>query len=155
MAYNPNEPRVKNGSNAGEWTSGDATSSIQKAASDIKSAPLSEKEFYKKYVAQHKDLRSQNQSEIDSTKKSIMENGFREGRNANAIPIYKGDTGTIISQRFGNKKGDIVYLLPKEAVINGANGYKTKEGFKPTSNEIIIIEKDGQKSYDAYKNQFK
>lgn len=125
----------------------------QPTAEAGKGMPLTEKEFYKKYKAQHKDIRSVDK---EATAKSIIENGFeKDGMNVNAMPVTL-TTGTktpdAAEKAYGNKKGDKVYILPKDGIINGANGYKTKKGWKPNNTEVFTIEYDGQTTYEAYKN---
>lgn len=115
--------------------------------------PLTEKQFYKKYVAQHKDLRGKRNDTWKENKVEILKSGFKEGVNVNALPIYTGTEINVIDQQYGNRKGDIIYILPKEGVTLGRNGYKTKEGYIPKLNEIVIIEYDKQPTYEAYKNQ--
>jgi hypothetical protein len=116
---------------------------------------LSEKQFDKKYIAQHKDLSGKREGTWKSNKNEILKTGLREGINVNALPIYTGTERNVIDAQYGNKKGDIVYILPKEGVVEGRNGYKTKEGYIPKLNEIVIIEYDKQPTYEAYKNQLK
>jgi hypothetical protein len=117
---------------------------------------LTEKEFYKKYTAQHKDIRAQSLEEKQATKNKILAEGFKEqGRNVNALPIYRGPDGTITDKQYGNKKGDFVYLLPKEGVVNTRNGYVNKAGYIPGKFDVVEIEYDGQPTYEAYSNQFK
>jgi len=122
---------------------------------DVKEFVGSEKDFFKKYEAQHKDFRSKDKQ---ATKKLILEKGFlKEGLNVNAMPINKGSKqGGIQSwseRSYGNKKGDIVYLIPKQGVTLGENGYKTVKGWTPKPRDIIEIKHDGQSSYEAYKQQ--
>lgn len=112
--------------------------------------PLTEKQFYKKYVAQHKDLRGKRNDTWKENKVEILKSGFKEGVNVNALPIYTGTEINVIDQQYGNRKGDIIYILPKEGVTLGRNGYKTKEGYIPKLNEIVIIEYDKQPTYEAY-----
>ena len=116
--------------------------------------------FENKYVAQHKDLRSVGDVAQRATEKSIRDTGMKEGMNVNALPISVGreynpnaELLDYPTRKFGNKKGDVIYLLPKEAVISGKNGYKIKAGFKPSANEVVRIEYDGQSTYDAWKTQ--
>lgn len=118
---------------------------------------LDKKKFFKKYKAVHKDIRSKTESEKISTAEKIKKEGFFQGMNVNALPLYEGaENGTdATSKWYKNKKGDVVYLLTKEGFKNGPNGYMTQKGFKPTDNEIIVIQFDGQSVYDAYINQNK
>lgn len=117
--------------------------------------PLTEKEFDRKYKAQHKDLRGKSSGEHEKTKEMIMKDGFWEGFNVNALPISKGGQPmNVIDRDYGNKQGDIVYILPKEGFTEGSNGYKTKKGHVPTNREIVTIEYDTQSTYEAYSNQF-
>ena len=117
--------------------------------------PLSEKEFDKKYIAQHKDLKGKREGNWQSNKAQILKNGLKEGFNVNALPIYTGSETNVIDKQYGNREGDIVYILPKEGVTKGRNGYKTKEGYTPKLSEIIVVEYDKQPTYEAYKNQLK
>lgn len=124
-----------------------------------KPALLSEKEFFKTYIAQHKDIRSKTDEEKNRVRQSIINEGFdADGFNVNALPVNRGHKpGTqmnITELKYGNRKGDMVYLLPKHGVKSGGNGYKTVKGHKPHPHEVVRIEYDGQPSYEAYKNQF-
>jgi hypothetical protein len=117
--------------------------------------PLSKKQFDKKYVAQHKDLKGKRELKWEDNKKSILQKGLREGVNVNALPISEGgEPRNVIDRDYGNKKGDIVYILPKEGVTEGRNGYKTKEGYIPKNTDVVVIEYDKQSTYEAYKNQY-
>jgi hypothetical protein len=115
------------------------------------------KDFEKVYPAQHKDIASKTIDEQLSKKYSILENGFeKEGFNVNAAPIHIGRGGSptdVMEKAYGNKKGDIVYLIKKDGLINGPNGYKTKAGYKPNEEEVVMIEYDGQPTFEAYINQ--
>ena len=113
---------------------------------------LSEKEFNKKYKAQHKDVRSKTEDEKLSVKQKILNEGFNQSMNVNALPIFK-KPDNVISKTYGNKKGDIVYLLPKDGVEDKMNGYQVKKGHKPSPSDIIRVEYDHQPTYEAYKNQ--
>lgn len=113
---------------------------------------LSEKEFNKKYKAQHKDIRSKTEDEKLSVKQKILNEGFNQSMNVNALPIFK-KPDNVISKTYGNKKGDIVYLLPKDGVEDKMNGYQVKKGHKPSPSDIIRVEYDHQPTYEAYKNQ--
>ena len=84
--------------------------------------------------------------------KSIQKDGFRQGMGINALPIYEGGEPTnVIDMKYGPKKGDIFILAPKDQVIIGGNGYKIKEGFKPTDDQIVKIEYDNQNVLEAPK----
>ena len=113
---------------------------------------LSEKEFYKKYVAAHKDIRSDDKG---ATKAQILADGFHAGINVNALPIYKGHEkgGNVITKKYQFKAGDMVYLLPKSGVVDGPNGLKTKKGYKPAANEVVEVKFDGQSAYSAYNGE--
>ncbi len=114
--------------------------------------PLSRKEFDKLYVAQHKDIASKDK---EATKQSIIENGLRRGFNVNAVSVYRGgEPQTIIEKKFGNRAGNRIYLLRKEGVKNGPNGYTTVEGYKPAPEDVIDIKDDWESSYDAYLRNF-
>lgn len=112
---------------------------------------LSEKQFYRAFPYQHKDIRSKTESEMEQTKNSILANGFNSST-SNTLPTYTGREWDVISAHYGNKKGDIVYLLRSEGVVSGG---KTKVGYKPAAGDIIRIAHDGQSSYEAYASQVK
>lgn len=118
-------------------------------------APLTEKEFYKLFKAQHKDIRSANTDAKNKTMESILASGFNKGFNVNALPIDKGGAATdVIQKRFGNKVGDTVYLLPNEGFISTPNGYIVKENYIPAKEQIINILEDREPSYLAYLRNF-
>ncbi|MCU4158373.1 hypothetical protein J1N10_20545 [Carboxylicivirga sp. A043] len=108
---------------------------------------MTEKEFYKKYKAIHKDIRTKGKS-----KDSILANGFKEGVNVNALPIYKGfeKATDIIATRYKPRKGDFVWILPKQGFIEGRNGYKTKKGYKPNPNDGFFIISNDWSLYENY-----
>lgn len=117
--------------------------------------PLSEAEFYKKFIAQHKDIRNKEAEARDAAKQAILTSGFNKGVNVNALPVDRGGPAmNIIDKRFGNKAGDRVYLLPKEGVVMDANGYITVEGYKPSAMEVLDISVDREPSYEAYLRNF-
>ncbi len=108
---------------------------------------MTEKQFYKKYKAIHKDIRTKGKS-----KASIIANGFKEGVNINALPIYKGfeKETNIVRKRYNPKSGDFVWILPKQGFIEGRNGYKTKHGYKPNINDGFFIVSDNWSLYENY-----
>jgi hypothetical protein len=117
--------------------------------------PLSEAEFYKKFIAQHKDIRNKEAEARDAAKQAILTSGFNKGVNVNALPVDRGGPAmNIIDKRFGNKAGDRVYLLPKEGVLEGGNGLITAEGYVPNAMEVIDIAIDREPSYEAYLRNF-
>lgn len=113
--------------------------------------PLSEKQFYKKYIAIHKDIRTKGGS-----KNSILKNGFHEGVNVNALPFNKSfDYMNKIYpnspfNKFAPKKGDFIWLLTKEGVTEGSNGYKTVEGYIPNECDGFFIIDDEKSTYENY-----
>jgi hypothetical protein len=116
----------------------------------VKEEVLSEKEFYKKYKATHVDLRSKTEEDALNTFNKIKENGFNKAFSVNAFPLYKGvESGHF---NFNAKKGKYFYLLPKEALIDGPNGYKIKEGWIPSDEDFVKQENDGDTFYQAYLN---
>ena len=132
-----------------------ALKKLDKNIIDKIETPLTKKEFDAVYKAQHKDLRGKKEGNWEYNKNEILKSGLREGVNVNALPIYTGSERNVIDQRYGNRKGDVIYILPKEGVIEGKNGYQTKEGYKPNLNEVIVVEYDKQPTYEAYVNQLK
>jgi hypothetical protein len=113
---------------------------------------LTEKQFNKIYIAQHIDISGKMNNTIEQNRKSIIENGFQLGYGINALPIFDGIVRNVIDKRYGNKSGDMVYIIKKEGVDYTRNGYKIKEGYKPSENEVFKIEYDYQPTYEAYIN---
>jgi len=124
---------------------------------------LTEDEFNKKYFSQHKDIKNTTPESRQATKDSILKDGFdKQGLNVNTLPVNRGfdysnkNTPVDFTERsYGNKKGDVVYLLPEEANIKTGNGHVNAKGWKPKSEDVITIEYDGQSSYEAYTNQLR
>jgi hypothetical protein len=117
-----------------------------------KSNILTEKQFNKIYIAQHIDVKGKRNNTLEQNRKSIIENGFQLGFGINALPIFDGVVRNVIDKQYGNKIGDMVYIIKKEGIVNTRNGYKIKEGYKPTENEVFKIEYDYQPTYEAYIN---
>lgn len=115
-----------------------------------KSNVLTEKQFNKIYIAQHIDVQGKKNNTTEQNKKSIIENGFQLGFGINALPIFDGIVRNIIDKQYGNKSGDMVYIIKKEGIDNTRNGYKVKDGYKPSESEVFKIEYDYQPTYEAY-----
>lgn len=118
--------------------------------------PLSRDDFFKTYIAAHKDIRSKSEAEKEAIKKMILRDGFFEGMNVNAVPISESavKSENLVDNWTQYKKGDYIYLLKSSGVVNSTNGLITKEGYKPTESEVVKIKFDGQSIYEAYSNQF-
>ncbi len=121
---------------------------------NVGEVPLSEKEFEKKYKAQHKDMRGVEKNTLKENRESILRDGFKRGIGVNAVPIFKKDDWAATSQ-WGNKKGDIIYIATKDGFKNTEVGYKINDGHKFKPEEVIEIEYDGQPTYEAYVNNLK
>jgi len=109
--------------------------------------PLSEKDFYRKFVAIHNDKRTKGES-----KDSILQNGFYQGRNVNAVPFYKSFDAAqkrYMSQ-YRPKTGNFVWLLPKEGVMDGPNGYMTVQGYVPDACDGFFIVDEEKSTYENY-----
>jgi len=116
---------------------------------------LTEKQFNKLYIAQHIDVKGKRNGNLEENRKSIIENGFQLGFGINALPIFDGIVRNVIDKQYGNKIGDMVYIIKKEGIENTRNGYKVKEGYKPSENEVFKIEYDYQPTYEAYINSLR
>jgi len=116
---------------------------------------LTEKQFNKIYIAQHIDIGGKRNGTLEENRKSILENGLRLGFGINALPIFDGIVRNVIDKQYGNKIGDMVYIIKKEGIENTRNGYKVKEGYKPSENEVFKIEYDYQPTYEAYINSLR
>ena len=110
---------------------------------------LTEKQFNKLYIAQHIDVKGKRNGNLEENRKSIIENGFQLGFGINALPIFDGIVRNVIDKQYGNKMGDMVYIIKKEGIDNTRNGYKVKEGYKPTENEVFKIEYDSVSNHTS------
>ena len=112
--------------------------------------PLSEKEFYKKYDMHH-DLRggSTNYPKSNSVelKNKILQEGITSGWVNNAYPGIKGRPG-YFDKKFGTKKGQTTYLVPKSNVDK--DGIKVVKPYKISEEEILDFDYDFQPTYEAY-----
>jgi hypothetical protein len=120
--------------------------SHKKDAAQEATKPLTEIGFYKKYRGVHIDLKGGESNSTEANKKSIQDQGFHEAFNVNALPLTE-------ERNENTKKGQVLYLIPKEGLKDSANGYKIKTGWKPLDTEVVMIEYDGQSIYDAYVKQ--
>jgi hypothetical protein len=116
--------------------------------------PLSEKEFYKKYDMHH-DLRggSTNYPKSNSVelKNKILQEGITSGWVNNAYPGIKGRPG-YFDKKFGTKKGQTTYLVPKSNVDK--DGIKIVKPYKISEEEILNFDYDFQPAYEAYLKNF-
>lgn len=104
-------------------------------------------EFTEKFY-QHGNLRDKTPESANETRKKIQEEGFKSSF-ANVIrPINKWDTN-ILSKAYATKTGVDYYVVPKKAVVSGGNGNQIKNGWKPTSDQIIQVRYDGQPIHEA------
>jgi hypothetical protein len=111
--------------------------------------PLKENQFYNQY-AQHIDLRGRG-GKSDENMRSILQEGFKQSSNVNAMPVHPpGVPLNAITKKLAPKQGDVVYLVPREAYINGPNGLKIKEGWTPKPYEAIKITDTQKPMYEYY-----
>jgi hypothetical protein len=112
---------------------------------------LSEKDFYKKFIAIHIDIKTNGKSKDD-----ILRNGFFKGFNVNAMPFYKSydALNKLYNNRYTPKTGNFVWLLPKEGVFEGPNGYMTVRGYVPDKHDGFYIVDDNKSTYENYLAQF-
>ena len=138
-----------------EFAGGGVVKSLAQLAKKHISEALNEKDFYKAFVAQHKDLRNITPADREAAAQAILKSGFNKGVNVNALPVDRGGLPqNVIDKIYGNKAGDRVYLLPKEGVTTGRNGYMTTEGYVPDMSHILDITADQEPSYAAYLRNF-
>lgn len=83
----------------------------------------------------------------------IQSEGMREGVNVNAMPVFRGGLPSAPDRQWGPKKGDTFILVPEAQMVDGPNGPKVKEGFKPTDAQIVEIEYDYQPPLEAQRNK--
>ena len=112
--------------------------------------PLSEKEFYKKYDMHH-DLRGSSsnypQSDAKKLKTKILKEGIKSGHVNSAYSGLKGKP-TNFDKKFGTKKDQTTYLVPKSHVDK--DGVKIVKPYKIKEEEILNFDYDFQPAYEAY-----
>jgi hypothetical protein len=114
--------------------------------------PLSEKQFYRRYLA-HKDLRSKTPEQKAEVLKSVQDEGFRSGW---VLPAYRGgEPQNVIDEGYAPRKGDRVYLVPL-STVNEKRGrpLTITAGWKPAPYESVDVEEDYQPLYDLYRKAF-
>jgi hypothetical protein len=123
----------------------------RKMRADGGEVPMTEKQF-NRYYSQHIDIRHRKDGQGEDRAKEIAEKGFRRGFAPNVLPTYPGgEPKDRMDDKYGPKKGDYVYLIPKEARREGGNGSYVTEGWKPKPHEMIRPQTDFESSYDGYK----
>ena len=113
-------------------------------------APLSKAKFFSQY-AQHVDVRNRGTDKAEEVSRSILSDGFKKGINVNALPPYRGgEPFNIVEKRYAPKAGDYVYLAPKTAWKDKANGMEIQDGWIPKPYEVIKVTKDYPDMYEEY-----
>ena len=131
---------------------------IAKGASNLTNKkltkPLSEKEFYKKYDMHH-DLRGSSDSYSKSNSKKLKNKILKEGIKSGWVnSAYAGLKGrpTYFDKKFGTKKSQTTYLVPKSNVDK--DGIKIVKPYKISEEEILNFDYDFQPAYEAYLKNF-
>ncbi len=137
---------------------GDVKSGVNSGVNASRSAgekPLTEAQFYRQY-AQHVDIRGRgDQVKSESTRQSILSDGFKKGMNVNGLPPYQGGKPqNVIQARFAPKAGDMVYLAPKGSWKVGGNGIEIQDGWLPKPYEAIRVTSDHPSMYQEYLKAF-
>jgi hypothetical protein len=104
-------------------------------------------EFTGKFY-QHGNLRAQTLEAAAETRKKIQEEGFKS-QYPNVIPPVGKFPGDVFEKKYATKTGVDYYIVPKDAVESGKNGNRIKDGWKPTSDQIIQVRYDGQPIHEA------
>jgi hypothetical protein len=116
--------------------------------------PLTEKQFYNQYV-QHVDLRNRGKETAQSVRDKIMSEGFRGGKNVNALPPSRGGKPlNVIDAKYAPQAGDTVYLAPKGQWVSGPNGPAIAAGWKPAPHEVVTVDDPTKSMYQYYLDSF-
>lgn len=112
--------------------------------------PLTETEFYKKYDMHH-DLRGASstypKSDTNKLKNKILDEGIKTGWVNSAYKGLKGKPD-YYDKKFGTKKGQTTYLVPKANVDK--QGIKIIKPYKISQEEVLDFDYDFQPAYEAY-----
>jgi hypothetical protein len=104
-------------------------------------------EFTGKFY-QHGNLRAQTPEAAAEIRKKIQEEGFKS-EYPNVIPPVAQNPSDVFSKRYTTKIGVDYYIVPKNEVESGRNGNRIRDGWKPTSDQIIQVRYDGQPIHEA------
>lgn len=115
--------------------------------------PLSEKAFNKRYL-QHIDIRNRGR-DADAVSARMSNEGFKSGMGVNLLPVWRGGAPkNIIEQKFLPQAGDTVYLVPQPFWVEGRNGARVAEGWRPEPHEILTVRDTGEDLYKTYLAKF-
>lgn len=128
------------------------------AQADKPEKPLTEKQFYNQYM-QHIDARGRDSGKALETRDAVMREGFNTGRpgpfTTNAQrPLRPGEEPNAFSRQYQPKKGDVVYLAPREGWVDTGNGTAIKHGWKPKPYEAIHVTDPSKSMYEHYLDAF-
>lgn len=104
-------------------------------------------EFTGKFY-QHGNLRAQTHEATIEIRKKIQEEGFKS-EYPNVLPPVGKFPGDVFEKRYATKTGIDYYIVPKKEVKSGRNGNRIRDGWKPTSDQIIQVRYNGQPVHEA------
>ena len=115
------------------------------------SRPISAKQFYKRYW-QHTDVRARKDGKGEERAQKILADGWSSaGGGPNIIPAYNRDKHlNAVEVSWAARPGDVVYLVPPEAIHDTPNGPKVKAGWKPKPYEVVRVEDYNRPMYDLF-----
>jgi hypothetical protein len=111
---------------------------------------LTEKQFYRQYYV-HIDIRGR-AGTAAANREQILRDGFKS-QYVNVLPAQApfppGYKPNVMEARYAPQKGDVIYLVPRAALVRGRNGSKVKPGWKPRPYETFTFD-DPSKALYAY-----
>jgi len=101
---------------------------------------ITKSKFYSSY------LQSKNIRNVDP--KIVMDKGWIGGAGAiNVTPVYRGgEPRNVVEKAYGPKKGDVIFLVPKDQV----KGDKVMDGWKPKLHEVVTVESNNQDMWELF-----
>ena len=89
----------------------------------------------------------------DSDIQGLLDKGFKKGIGPNAVASWRGEPSDAVQRKYQPKKGQTVILIPEEYIKDTANGPQVKEGYIPSKEDVVTIQKDGESPLEARQRQ--
>jgi len=97
---------------------------------------------------QHGNLRAETSESAAEIRKKIQDEGFRSNY-PNVIPVMGKIPNNVIEKKYATKVGIDYYVVPENMVEFRGNGSRIRNGWKPTSDQIIQVRYNGQPIHEA------